>query len=256
MPKILNCLFLSLAACGICEAAEIKKAAPPSKEIITKTTLIASKDTTVRADLSARMNDNYGSQSTILVGGNRGGWVDNDAIRALIQFNLKKIRGAVTKATLQLDVVYVNESWGETKFNIDAHKILQGPWNEGNGSEEEPAVKPGALWVDAAEGVAWQGADEGGDDNNQTAPMFDHRVECTIAIAGAQLAPGNTVSCDITELAKSWQQNPDTNFGIVLRDNSLAEFAAISFAAREIVYNKTTAGTLKAPRLVVESKRK
>jgi hypothetical protein len=203
-------------------------------------------DTTTRTDLNARRNDNYGCDWFIVVGGSRGGGGipdgGADGIRTLIQFDLAGIDRPVVDAKLELTVgTYFSFSAPEVLqvYNVDVHRVVDSfpltPWIEGNGVEgylEDPI--PGCVGVDAANGVAWVGASDGGDTNNQTQPDFDPTVEASAVLDENTSGAGSVFQWDLTDLVAGWAMGAVPNFGIVLRDVTTdGTFRHVFFGARE-----------------------
>ncbi|MFO7653048.1 MAG: DNRLRE domain-containing protein [Candidatus Krumholzibacteriia bacterium] len=100
------------------------------------------------------------------------------------------------------------------------HRIVDSgdrtPWQEGTGSEHAP-WPPGSDQVDAASGVAWAGAGDGGDENNQTQPDFARTPEATAMISQFDPPPDRIVRWDVTDLVADWYAG-ESNHGVVLRD--------------------------------------
>ena len=138
------------------------------------------------------------------------------------------------------------------------HRIIDSgaltPWVEGNGTEIEP-IPPGCAWVDPAYGVAWVGAGDGGDDNNQTQPAFDPEpVASAVVVQGVQ-TPGDVIRWDVTELAQAWLTGAIPNLGIVLVDPTSdgEQFKQIWFGARDgLLRGYTDPRVQPGPRLVLQ----
>lgn len=196
--------------------------------------LPASADTYVRTDLDVRRNDNYGLNPDIAVGTGRGGggipWGGADAMRIFIGFDFTGVVVPFLEAKLQLTIAgnaYLSET-----FTVGVYEVL-GPWTEGNGAAWGSA--PGAVDVDAASGLAWVGAGDGGDANNQSQPLFAPTPSAVVTIHNQ--ARGTVIEWDITALANSWlgkALNTPGNYGVVLRDTtSSGAFRELYFASLE-----------------------
>lgn len=197
--------------------------------------LPAAGDSYVRTDLDVRRNDNYGAERLVGIGTSRGGggipFGGPDAMRPLLLFDLSSITApSVVRARLSLSILSFPNGINET-YTIDVHRLI-GPWVEGNGAEG-PAG-PGAMGTDPAFGVAWVGAGDGGDDNNQTQPPFDPAVWATAVIDQATAVPGAVVAWDVTSLVNAWLSGTP-NHGLLLRDvtEGTGTFRAVFLGARE-----------------------
>ncbi|MGA9363425.1 MAG: T9SS type A sorting domain-containing protein [Bacteroidota bacterium] len=204
-----------------------------------KDTLLALKDTYVRTDLDVRRNDNYGRQQAISIGTSRGGggipFGGADAMRMLVQFDLTGVSPTnLTSAVLELTVF---ESVVPSTYQVDVHRIVASgsltPWIEGNGFEGYP-LPPGCANTEDAFGVAWVGANDGGDANNQTQPNYDPTLVGTATIDGRTTVPGNIIRWDVTSLMKAWLDGTVPNYGMLLRDGtSDGTFRQLWFGARD-----------------------
>jgi hypothetical protein len=202
-------------------------------------------DTIIRTDLDARRNDNYGCQQILAVGTGRGGGGialgEADAMRSLVQFDLSSLPtdAAIHSATLQMTVAQYDNGQPSSVYRVDAHRIID-PWREGNGleymayGEQVFAVPQGCTNVDEADGVAWAGADAGGDANNETQPSFDEEVAGRALVDQAVHGAGDVIRWDITELVRAWHEGTVKNYGIMLRDATTDEsFRGVRFGARD-----------------------
>lgn len=207
----------------------------------------AAADATVRADLDSRMNDNYGCDPYVAVGRGRDGAPDR--IRGLVRFDVPLFfRDApLLRASLVMQVGQFRDGAGQV-YDLGVHAVAAGDslenWIEGNGSEH-----PGDCeWVDAAYGVAWIGAGDGGDANNQTQPRFAADAAATLQVTQAATPDGALLTWDVTDLVSRWLAG-ESNYGIVIRDVS----AAGSFRSLWLVSNEgAAAGLGAAPRLELE----
>ena len=206
---------------------------------VQRDTLQAVADAYVRTDLDARRNDNYGAQQVIGVGTSRGGggipFGGPDAFRTLIQFDLTGVAHAdLTSAVLEMTVF---ESVFPSTYEVDIHRIVASgsltPWIEGNGFEGFP-LPPGCANTDDAFGVAWVGAGDGGDANNQTQPNYDPNVLASATVNGPTTSPGMVIGWDVTPLVRAWLDGTVPNHGMLLRDGtSDGTFRALLFGARD-----------------------
>lgn len=147
-------------------------------------------------------------------------------------------------------------------YKIDVHRVLDsGPltpfvtWVEGNGRETIPYTPEGSgcEHVDPAFGVAWEGADELGDANNQSVPEFDKEVIASAIIDQAVNQGGDIVQWDITQLVVDWLNGTVPNHGILLRDvTSDGSFRGVRFGAREGMLFNIYPDAVQGPRLIVE----
>ncbi|MBN1606428.1 MAG: DNRLRE domain-containing protein [Polyangiaceae bacterium] len=202
-------------------------------------------DTLIRTDLDARGNDNYGCQQILVVGTGRGGggiaWGAADAMRSLVQFDLSNLPAdaAIQSATLEMTVTEYDNGQPSSVYRVDAHRIID-PWREGNGleymayGEQVFDVPQGCTNVDEADGVAWAGADAGGDANNETQPSFDEEVAGRALVDQSVHVAGDVIRWDITALVRAWHQGSVNNYGIMLRDSTTDEsFRGVRFGARD-----------------------
>lgn len=223
-------------------------------------------DAHIRADVSARKNDNYGCQSVLVVGTGRDEQLGvPDQMRALVRFDLSRVpAGAVIQSAIMEMTVYgFDITIGPTTaFKLDVNQILGSgpltPWLEGNGVEflagGSPMFDPppGCVEPDSAEGVAWIGAGDGGDANNQTQPAFDPVVAASATLDASVSVRGDVVRWDLTALAKAWQGGTP-NFGVVVRETATAGgFQGVLFGARDGALRGYPAAWVEpGPRLVV-----
>lgn len=210
--------------------------------------LEAEADTSVRTDLNIRRNDNSGCSSNFVVGGSRGGGGilvgDPDGIRSLLRFDLSAQTHAVTSAILELRILTFFSFSPPQIYQLDVNRIIDSglltPWIEGNGGQ--PGTLPGCDNVDPAFGVAWVGAGDGGDANNQTQPDFDparsartilDEADFDISVLGVGV--GDFARWNITELVNGWISGTYPNHGLMLRDTTGdgMTFRHIFFTARE-----------------------
>lgn len=220
-------------------------------EVPTLVELAPAADTTVRADLPERTNDNYGCDPYVAVGRGRAG--EPDRIRGLVRFDLPQFFREVTvvRATLEGVVARFRDGTGQT-YRLGVHAVAMDdsrtPWEEGNGSEHVD-FGVGCDWVDPAFGVAWFGRDDGGDDNNQSQPRFLAEPAAVATVVQDSLPPLQPVRWDVTALVRAWHAGRLPNDGVVVRDlDGAGEFRSLWFASRE----GEEAGLGRALRLVVE----
>jgi hypothetical protein len=206
--------------------------------------LRAEADASVRTDLDARANDNYGCGMQPYVGASRGGggipYGKADAMRSLVRFDLSGVDEPVARATLKLTIRVRSglPSGGNLRYTVDVHRIVESgtrtPWIEGNGSQNDvpPATCSG---TGPAYGAAWIGDGDGGDSNNQTAPDFDPSAAAGAEFDDSTCRAGTVVQWDITTLVNDWITRASSNFGLVLRDitSDGYTFKWIEFCSRE-----------------------
>ncbi len=209
-------------------------------------------DTTVRADLDARLNDNYGCDPYVAVGRGRGG--QPDRIRGLVRFELPLFfrEQHLVRATLVGQVARFRDGTGQS-YELAVNAVVPTdsltPWIEGNGSEFVDGNHAGCAWVDPADGVAWVGAGDGGDANNQTQPDFAREPAAVTTVHQDIMAPVNMARWDVTDLVRGWYDGSIPNLGVFIRDVSApGEFRSLWFASRE----GEEAGMGRALRLVLE----
>jgi len=229
-------------------------------------------DTSIRTDLDARRNDNYGCQQYLEVGNSRGGGGIEangpDAIRSLIRFDVSglPVGSELASVLLELTVEGYVEEGPHSVFRIDAHPVTESgprtPWHEGNGVEFEafgsklfdpPA---GCVDVDTADGVAWAVGEQPDDANNQALPNFT-KPWATTEVDSALVGPGDTVRLDITTLVRAWRDGSVPNFGIMLTDPKTTDhFRTIRFGSRDAKLRGYPSDTAVPPRwLVVDGPR-
>lgn len=210
-------------------------------------TIEAGADATVRADLESRMNDNYGCDPYVAVGRGRDG--SPDRIRGLLRFDVPAFfRDApLLRASLVMQVGQFRDGYGQV-YDLGLHAVTAGDslenWIEGNGSEHAGDCE----WVDAAYGVAWVGAGDGGDANNQTQPRFAADAAASIEVVQAGTPNGALLTWDVTDLVAGWLAG-EPNFGLVIRDaQGSGDFRSLWLVSRE----GAAAGQGQAPRLELE----
>jgi hypothetical protein len=180
-------------------------------------------------------------------------------MRALVQFDLSGLAAAplphVQHAVLEMIVDSFDTGLSSSVYQVDVHRIVPSgsrtPWSEGNGLEIGATLPPGCTHVDDASGVAWAGAGDGGDANNQTQPDFDPAVIARAMISQATNVRGDAIRWDITELVRSWHSGAAPNHGILLRDaTGDGSFRGVRFGARDGLV-RGFPGAVKGPRLIV-----
>lgn len=227
--------------------------------------LPVSRDAVVRTDVDSRRNDNYGCNPILDVGGSRGGggvpFGGPDGIRTLLAFDFPPDQprpelNSVVSARLEMTIVQYQEGFGQS-YQLDLHRIVPSgertPWVEGNGNEmlETAGTDSSAcVWVDSAYGVAWTGADQGGDLNNMSQPDFDPVPVATTMIHQNSMGPSAVVSWDVTDVVNGWLRGDYPNLGLVLRDPTSdgEHFKSVWFHSRE----GERLGQGPGPRLVLE----
>lgn len=220
----------------------------------------AGADAAVRTDLDTRRNDNYGANPFVMVGGSRGGGgLDNgdpDGMRTLVYFPLDDIPVPVRQATLELTVANYQEGVNQA-YRIDVHGIVESgsrtPWAEGEGSEVTP-LPLGTTDVNAAAGVAWIGAGDGGDPNNQTQPDFAPAAGASASFDQSARPPGSVIRWDVTGPVNAWITGAAPNHGLLLRDiTSDGTFRELWFGARDgLLRGFTDSRVQPGPRLVLD----
>jgi len=215
-------------------------------------------DTMVRTDLGSRANDNYGCDPSLTVGGSRGGggipYGGPDGIRTLLRFDLSGLTSPVTSAVLEIRLNRFYSFSSPQIYQLDVHRIVES-WQEGNGAEASP-IPDGCVWVDPAWGVAWVGAGDGGDVNNETQPDFVASLAARTIVDESDFEPYGTteeygfpIQWDLTALVNDWIGGTP-NHGIVVRDvTSDGTFKHIFLLSREapVHYGHTVPG----PRLLL-----
>ncbi|MCB1185020.1 DNRLRE domain-containing protein, partial [bacterium] len=192
-------------------------------------------DATVRADVDSRRNDNYGADPFLAVGTGREGPSSPDRIRGYVRFEVPVFFREISAAHLELTIAAFRDGVDQT-YELSVHRVLptegRTPWIEGNGSEVTPAP-PGVEWVDAAAGIAWTGAADGGDANNQTQPEFAADASASLTLVQADHAVGDVIRIDVTDLVRGWINGDYPNEGLVLRDTGPGGFRQLWFGARD-----------------------
>lgn len=218
-------------------------------------TLAATADATIRADNSARANDNHGADPYLGVGTTRESTGPNDAIRGLVRFDLAFVEQPVVAAYLEMTIASFRDGFNQT-YQLNLHPIVASgdrtPWIEGNGTEVGPAPE-GVVWVDDAYGVAWIGAGDGGDINNQTQPDFDPLPAASTVVVQSEHASGDVISWDVTDLVNSWREGTTPNYGVFVRDvNPDESFRQVWFWSRDALLREyEIGGAQEGPRLVL-----
>lgn len=204
-------------------------------------TVPASADATIRRDHPLRLNDNYGLDPHLDVGGVREDFVGevdgSDGIVSLLRFDLPEFAAPIEKAWLDLSLVEYVEGTGQ-RYELQVHRVVDSgdrtPWIEGNGCEFLPETV-GSVNVNEAYGVAWVGAGDGGDENNVTRPDFLPEIAGSTVFHQDEVPPGSVISIEVTELVQGWIVGQYPNYGLVLRDVLYdgAQFKQIRFASRD-----------------------
>jgi hypothetical protein len=196
-------------------------------------------DSYVRTDADVRRNDNYGCDPNVIVGGSRGGGGiplgGPDAMRLLLHFDLSTVTQPAMLAVLELTISDFHSSGAPQVFVLQAHRALDS-WSEGSGNEQTIVNPDGCDDVNSAGGVAWVGAGDGGDANNQTQPTFDPTIFATDTVdMTTSSGTGEIRQWDVTALVNGWISGAYPNHGIVLRDPTSdgSAFKQIGFASRE-----------------------
>ena len=198
-------------------------------------------DGDVRTDVDARRNDNYGCDPIINIGATRGGgglpYGSPDGIRPFLRFDLSQFTQPVGQAELQMTLSDFHTDSPPQTFVIDVHRVLE-PWTEGDGSETPPQ-ESGCTDVDTASGIAWVGAGDGGDINNETQPPIDTQVWASLTILESESSgTGQVYTWDITALVNAWIGGTYPNYGLSLRDmTSDGTFKDAGFGSREQDFN-------------------
>lgn len=229
-------------------------------------TIEAEADSHIRTDFDVRRNDNHGKQQYLEIGTSRGGggipFGGPDVMRALIRFDVSGDSTRLAqRAILQLTV---QNFFGppSTVFMVDVHRVLESgpltPWIEGNGFEgpnsTTQGAPPGAVWVDAAFGVAWAGVEDDSSldaANNHTQPNFDPTVVASARVDTGLTAIGDVIQWDITSLYNDWILAIAPNEGLLLRDVTTdRSFRTLRLGAREGNIFELD-GAVDGPRLVI-----
>jgi len=217
--------------------------------------LAATADAMIRADSSARANDNHGADPYLGVGTTRESSGPNDAIRGLVQFDLTFVDRPVVAAYLEMTVARFRDGFNQT-YHLNLNPIVESgdrtPWIEGNGTEVGPAPE-GVVWVDSAYGVAWIGSGDGGDINNQSQPDFDPMPAANTVVVQSEHGAGDVISWEVTDLVNSWREGTIPNHGVFVRDvNPGGSFRQIWFWSRDaLLRDYQIAGAQTGPRLVL-----
>lgn len=199
----------------------------------------AEADATVRADVPSRTNDNYGCAPYIAAGTGRD--ASPDSIRGLVRFILPPVSdvGLPDHALLLLQVDEFRDGVDQV-YQLGIYPVLESgdrtPWIEGDGTDV--AAGGSCVWVDEAEGVAWYGAGDGGDPNNQSQPDYGvEPADITVFHQDELLGPG-IVGWDVTDLVRAWMSGELPNHGLVIRDlgaldGGTASFRSVWFVSKE-----------------------
>ena len=205
-------------------------------------------DTMVRSDVTSRTNDNHGADAFLGVG--------TDKIRTLLRFDLASVQAPVVSARLEMTIAHYISGSGQT-YELEINRVVDSadrtPWIEGNGSEVTPAPS-GGVWVNEAEGVAWFGAGDGGDANNQSQPDFDPFVYASVPVVQNNDGAGDVITWDITALVNGWINGDYPNHGLFVRDVFLpSTFRQVWFGSRDaLLRGYTDPRVAEGPRLVLD----
>ena len=156
-------------------------------------------------------------------------------LQSYVRFEVPVFFREISAAHLELTIAAFRDGVDQT-YELSVHRVLptegRTPWIEGNGSEVTPAP-PGVEWVDAAAGIAWTGAADGGDANNQTQPEFAADASASLTLVQADHAVGDVIRIDVTDLVRGWINGDYPNEGLVLRDTGPGGFRQLWFGARD-----------------------
>ena len=91
------------------------------------------------------------------------------------------------------------------------------------------------VWVNEAYGVAWVGAGDGGDENNQTQPDFAPEVMATAFLDQNVYPAGTIVRWELTDFVIARTNSSAPFHGIVVRDvtSDGVQFKSVWFVSRE-----------------------
>ncbi len=202
----------------------------------------ASADATIRCDLSARKNDNYGLDPHVSIGTHRNGGYGG--IQTLIRFRLPHIPYAIRRAKLRLTVLHTYGFASDAYHVFSAREVLGGEdtlWKEGVGSESVDEWRhKDAVWADNAPGVNW---------NNR--PSFTNTGKGVTSVLGRRLAKNATIEIDITAIAQKWVDRQSPNTGIIVNlEDSKPEFRQMWFYSKD--YAEIAGGPDEGPKLILE----
>jgi hypothetical protein len=174
-------------------------------------------------------------------------------------------RPVLERAVLELTLVHAPNTYDggmpDSLYTVDVHRVTgPGPltpfltWVEGNGREADPSTPDGSgcEHVDPAFGVAWVGALDSGDENNQPQPTFDPEVVASASIDQATDVGGDVIRWEITPLARAWLDGSVPNHGLLLRDvTSDGSFRGVRFGAREGLIFSLYPDVVEPPRIIL-----
>ena len=249
--------------------ASIATATPIYQGII----LSASKDTYVRADYSARTDDNYGREYYFGVGSGREPIGVADKQRTLISFDINHlvtifnqlpiaspddITNRVDSADMILTIHHyepLSPPHTDTNFNISIYENLQN-WEEGNGIETRGPGSPPLVEGPGIHGVVWEATDP----KNSTKPDTGDLVS-TGFVAKDLFLPSMEIEIDLTDTVVSWLkhelfpgQGSNPEYGIQLVDHGTdGTFRGVYFRSSEYYTGPPAArGGLGRPELHIK----
>lgn len=196
-------------------------------------------------------NDNFGCNTFIEVGTYMWG---------MVQFDLSSLpAGAmITKATLYLTVYQHGTSDPNTTYTINVHRIVPTgaltPWIEGDGTFNPIPSIPQCVWVDPAYGVAWYGAGDGGDSNNQSHPNYDPVIAATRTYSQSQYPIGSAIDWNVTGLVQNWFNGTYPNYGfMIVEQGSVPWVRAERYGTRDAaLHGIPDPYAVAGPKMIVE----
>jgi hypothetical protein len=179
------------------------------------------KDAQVASCVSCSYNDNnFGSTADFLATAWTNGGDDSN-VRSLIEFDLSSIPVGATIESAELSLFYKN-----SPGNGD-HSTL-------SGSNAAWLERITGTWTEST--VTW--------DNQPATTVIDQ-----VALPASTTNTQDYTEIDITAIVKSWVEDPDTNFGLMLRLQNETAYRQLSFASSDHTEEA------KRPKLVIKYKK-
>jgi hypothetical protein len=232
--------YWSVDDSGVQEAPNSQTFAIQEPEPVT-VTFDAFEDTYIR---SGQSNRNLGGGTFLRVR-------SSGKNRALVKFDQAELQstigsGEILSARLQLMITDNGNNWGTEGRTVDIHRLIA-DWVEGNGTEDDRGIGPGATWncaidslienrtKDCSGSTEW----EMGRPNDPSVHPWVEMATDTQTITNNQTG---VVEYDITDDLASFMNGTNNNYGWIIRKTKEGQSGKVSFGSKE---------SPSAPQLVV-----
>ncbi len=156
------------------------------------------------------VNNNNGAYGEFETARYNGGGVDDKY--ALIRFDMSMVPPdrTITGAYLELYHTQTRSPSSNLK-TVDVHRILE-PWEEGTGHGSGTSIDGNPVGT-VADGIPITGV------TLNTRPQWETGPETTLHSRVTSYIAGRWYYFDVTEAARTWATDPDSNFGVVLLED-------------------------------------